>query len=176
MGASGPSTGGGGGVGPAGRKTDGTYGTKKDARKASRRNEFRTAVKKAASNSIVGKAISGLKKASKKSKQNVLDYEGQAAGVTPMRNPINQRDRESDNLSIILKTSGLDDKDIKNKNTDEQDIKVTESTENKTETKREEESTRAWFLLDSFDFWVFAKPASDPPAPPDPLLLPILFS
>ena len=41
MGASGPSTGGGGGVGPAGRKTDGTYGTKKDARKASRRNEFR---------------------------------------------------------------------------------------------------------------------------------------
>ena len=45
MGASGPSTGGGGGVGPAGRKTDGTYGTKKDAKKASRRNEFRTFVK-----------------------------------------------------------------------------------------------------------------------------------
>ena len=105
MGASGPSTGGGGGVGPAGRKTDGTYGTKKDARKASRRNELRTAVKKAASKSIVGKAISGLKKASKKSKQNVLDYEGQAAGVTPMRNPINQRDRESDNLPTLVTAS-----------------------------------------------------------------------
>ena len=39
MGAGGASTGGGGGVGPAGIKTDGTYGTKKDASKASRRNE-----------------------------------------------------------------------------------------------------------------------------------------
>ena len=105
MGASGPSSGGGGGVGPAGRKTDGTYGTVKDARKASRRNELRTAIKKAASKSIVGKAISGLKKASKKSKQNVLDYEGQAAGVTPMRNPINQRDRESDNLPTLVTAS-----------------------------------------------------------------------
>ena len=99
MGASGPSTGGGGGVGPAGRKTSGAYGTKKDARRASRRNEIRSAVKKAASKSIVGRAASAIKKAKKKSKQNVLDYEGQAAGKTPMRNPINQRDRESDNLS-----------------------------------------------------------------------------
>ena len=31
----------GGGVGPAGRKTDGTYGTAKDAQKASTRNDFR---------------------------------------------------------------------------------------------------------------------------------------
>ena len=47
MGAGGASTGGGrGGVGPAGRKTDGTYGTVKDARRASRRNEARSAGKK----------------------------------------------------------------------------------------------------------------------------------
>lgn len=105
MGASGPSSGGGGGVGAAGRTQSGRYGTVKDARKASRRNEVRSAVKKAASKSIVGKAISGLKKASKKSKQNVLDYEGQAAGVTPMRNPINQRDRESDNLPTLVTAS-----------------------------------------------------------------------
>ena len=57
MGASGPSTGGGGGVGPAGRKTDGTYGTKKDAKKASRRNEFRTFVK---DGGVVGSIIKGV--------------------------------------------------------------------------------------------------------------------
>ena len=57
MGASGPSTGGGGGVGPAGRKTDGTYGTKKDAKKASRRNEFRTFVKEGG---VIGKVIRGV--------------------------------------------------------------------------------------------------------------------
>jgi len=57
MGASGPSSGGGGGVGPAGRKTDGTYGTKKDAKKASRRNEFRTFVKEGG---VIGKVIRGV--------------------------------------------------------------------------------------------------------------------
>jgi len=41
FGGSEASTGGGGGVGPAGRKTDGTYGTAYDAERASRRNEFR---------------------------------------------------------------------------------------------------------------------------------------
>lgn len=39
------STGGGGGSGPAGRKSDGSYGTKRDAKKASRRNEASTAIK-----------------------------------------------------------------------------------------------------------------------------------
>jgi len=39
------------------------------------------------------KILKGLKK----SKQNVLDYEGQAAGVTPMRNPFKSRDNERDN-------------------------------------------------------------------------------
>jgi hypothetical protein len=45
MGSNGASSGSGGGVGPAGIKTDGTYGTKKDAKKASSRNELRTAIK-----------------------------------------------------------------------------------------------------------------------------------
>tara|TARA_R100001163_G_scaffold2449_5_gene3765 strand:- start:78 stop:665 length:588 start_codon:yes stop_codon:yes gene_type:complete len=57
MGAGGASTGGGGGVGPAGIKTDGTYGTKKDAKKASRRNEFRTFVKEGG---MIGKVIRGV--------------------------------------------------------------------------------------------------------------------
>ena len=55
------------------------------------------------SGGVLGTVVETVKKASKKSKQNVLDYEGQAAGVTPMRNPINQRDRESDNLPTVLK-------------------------------------------------------------------------
>ena len=38
------STGGSGGSGPAGRKTDGSYGTKRDAKKASRRNEAAKAI------------------------------------------------------------------------------------------------------------------------------------
>lgn len=36
---------------------------------------------------IAVKVIEGLTSSFKKSKQNVMDYEGQAAGVTPMRNP-----------------------------------------------------------------------------------------
>ena len=66
MGAGGASTGGGGGgVGPAGMtgttvvagKTKRTYGTKKDAKKASRRNELRTFVKEGG---IIGKVIRGV--------------------------------------------------------------------------------------------------------------------
>ena len=66
MGAGGASTGGGGGgVGPAGMtgttvvagKTKRTYGTKKDAKKASRRNEFRTFVK---DGGVVGSIIKGV--------------------------------------------------------------------------------------------------------------------
>ena len=66
MGASGPSTGGGGGVGPAGRKTDGTYGTKKDAKKASRRNELRTFVKEGG---VTGAIIKGLTKGEEVNKE-----------------------------------------------------------------------------------------------------------
>ena len=57
------------------------------------------------SGGVLGTVVETVKKASKKSKQNVLDYEGQAAGVTPMRNPINQRDRESDNLPTLVTAS-----------------------------------------------------------------------
>jgi len=57
MGSNSASTGGGGGVGPAGIKTDGTYGTKKDAKKTSRRNEFRTFVKEGG---VVGAIIKGV--------------------------------------------------------------------------------------------------------------------
>jgi len=45
MGAGGASTGSGGGVGPAGRKTSGAYGTAKDAKKTSSRNEARSAAR-----------------------------------------------------------------------------------------------------------------------------------
>jgi hypothetical protein len=37
---------------------------------------------------VVGAVVRGIKEGAKKSKQNVLDYEGQAAGVTPMRSPM----------------------------------------------------------------------------------------
>ena len=57
MGAGNASTGSGGGVGPAGIKTDGTYGTKKDAKKASKRNEFRTFVKEGG---VIGKVVRGI--------------------------------------------------------------------------------------------------------------------
>ena len=61
------STGGGGGVGPAGRKSDGSYGTKRDAKKASRRNEGRKAVKAVGDfikgGGITGAVIRGITKA-----------------------------------------------------------------------------------------------------------------
>ena len=59
MGAGGASTGGGGGVGPAGIKTDGTYGTKKDAKKASKRNEFRTFIKEGGITGAIIKGVTG---------------------------------------------------------------------------------------------------------------------
>ena len=40
---------------------------------------------------IAIKIIEGVTSSFKKSKQNVMDYEGQAAGVTPMRNPFPTR-------------------------------------------------------------------------------------
>jgi hypothetical protein len=47
---------------------------------------------------IVGSVIRGVKEGAKKSKANVMDYEGQAAGVTPMRAPKDARTgRDNDN-------------------------------------------------------------------------------
>ena len=57
------------------------------------------------SGGVAGKVVRTVKKASKKSKQNVLDYEGQAAGVTPMRNPIKSRDRDNQNFNQGRKTA-----------------------------------------------------------------------
>ena len=77
MGAGGASTGSGGGVGPRGRKTSGAYGTAKDAKKTSSRNEARSAVKKAAkfiaTGGITGAVIRSLSNntSSKKSQANV---------------------------------------------------------------------------------------------------------
>jgi len=60
MGSNSASTGGGGGgVGPAGITTQGTYGTKKQAKKVSRRNEFRTFVKEGG---VTGAILKGLTK------------------------------------------------------------------------------------------------------------------
>ena len=98
----GPSGGSSGGSGPAGKTKKGTYGTTKDAKKTSRRNEFSSAVKKVgkfiATGGVTGAIVRGITQGAKKSKQNVMDYEGQAAGVTPMRAPKDPRTgRDNDN-------------------------------------------------------------------------------
>ena len=60
MGSNSASTGGGGGgVGPAGIKKDGTYGTLKDAKKTSRRNELRTFIKDGGVTGAIIKGITG---------------------------------------------------------------------------------------------------------------------
>ena len=47
---------------------------------------------------IIGSVVRGFKEGAKKSKANVMDYEGQAAGVTPMRAPKDARTgRDNDN-------------------------------------------------------------------------------
>ena len=86
MGSNASTGGGGGGVGPAGITKKGTYGTKQEAKKVSSRNELRTAIKEF--EPLPVKIIKAVVEGQKKSKQNVLDYEGQAAGVTPMRSPM----------------------------------------------------------------------------------------
>ena len=98
----GPSGGSSGGSGPAGKTKKGTYGTTRDAKKTSRRNEFSSAVKKVgkfiATGGVTGAIVRGITQGAKKSKQNVMDYEGQAAGVTPMRAPKDPRTgRDNDN-------------------------------------------------------------------------------
>ena len=47
---------------------------------------------------IIGSVVRGFKEGARKSKANVMDYEGQAAGVTPMRAPKDPRTgRDNDN-------------------------------------------------------------------------------
>ena len=66
----GASTGGGGGVGPAGITSSGSYGTAKNARSASGRNEFSSAAKKVAkfvaTGGITGAIIRAITSGSKK--------------------------------------------------------------------------------------------------------------
>ena len=79
--------GGGGGVGPAGKTSSGSYGTAKDAKKTSRRNEFSSAVKKAAkfvatggiTGAILRSITSGSKKKNKKDSSGNV-YSGEAFG------------------------------------------------------------------------------------------------
>ena len=79
--------GGGGGVGPAGRTSSGSYGTARNARSASRRNEFSSAVKKAAkfvaSGGITGAILRGITSGSKKNNKKDSSgnvYSGEAFG------------------------------------------------------------------------------------------------
>ena len=86
-------------------------GTKAQAQRYSTKNELSSAVKKAgefvASGGITGTIIRGITQGIKKSKQNVLDYEGQAAGVTPMRSPITMdRGGDGGNNGGAIGTSG----------------------------------------------------------------------
>tara|TARA_R100001463_G_C3495448_1_gene218471 strand:+ start:463 stop:948 length:486 start_codon:yes stop_codon:yes gene_type:complete len=46
---------------------------------------------------VVGAVVRGITQGAKKSKQNVMDYEGQAAGVTPMRAPRDARTGRDNN-------------------------------------------------------------------------------
>ena len=47
---------------------------------------------------VTGAIVRGITQGAKKSKQNVMDYEGQAAGITPMRAPKDVRTgRDNDN-------------------------------------------------------------------------------
>ena len=92
MGAGGASTGGGGGgVGPAGIKKDGTYGTKKDAKKTSSRNEVRKAIKEFEPLPVkIIKAITEVPKKNKKSKSGDV-YGGKTAGYNEAKEKIDYK-------------------------------------------------------------------------------------
>jgi len=92
MGAGGASTGGGGGgVGPAGIKKDGTYGTKKDAKKTSSRNEVRKAIKEFEPLPVkIIKAIAEVPKKNKKSKSGDV-YGGKTAGYNEAKEKIDYK-------------------------------------------------------------------------------------
>ena len=74
--------GGGGGVGPAGKKSNGSYGSKKDANKTSNRNEFSSAVKKAAKFVATGGTVGAILRSltSNSKKKNKDGYGGEAYG------------------------------------------------------------------------------------------------
>ena len=55
---------------------------------------------------IIGSVVRGFKEGERKSKANVMDYEGQAAGVTPMRAPFTpDRDGGNNNNTQVTQKS-----------------------------------------------------------------------
>ena len=110
----GASTGGGGGSGPAGRKTDGSYGTKRDAQRASRRNEGRKAAKEIGDfikgGGVTGALVRGITKTQKQKNKTTKGgdvFGGEAYGyneadekrdfIAPKNNqPDNDRDNSNE--------------------------------------------------------------------------------
>jgi len=62
-------------------------GTKRQAKNFSKKNKSTPVRDFITGGGITGAVIRAIKTASKKSKQNAMDYEGQAYGVTPMGSP-----------------------------------------------------------------------------------------
>ena len=88
-------------------------------------NRYKTPAKKAKDavvdfvkgGGIIGSVVRGFKEGARKSKANVIDYEGQAAGVTPMRAPKDARTgRDNDNQKSIEQpkvASQMDNSEVK---------------------------------------------------------------
>ena len=122
----GNSTGGGGGVGPAGRKSDGSYGTKRDAQKASRRNEGRKAANEIADfikqGGVTGKILRSISKSSKQKNRKTKGgdvLQGEAYGYneaaekrdfkgTRNLQPNNDRDPQYETRPKATKAEGIE--------------------------------------------------------------------
>ena len=88
-------------------------------------NRYKTPAKKAKDavvdfvkgGGIIGSVVRGFKEGARKSKANVMDYEGQAAGITPMRAPKDARTgRDNDNQKSIEQpkvASQMDNSEVK---------------------------------------------------------------
>ena len=100
----GSSTGGGGGVGPAGRKSDGSYGSKRDAARAGRRNEGRKAAKQIANfikgGGITGAIVRGIAKSARKTKTT------KPGTNRPKREK--PRDRDNQNFAQASSNKGIE--------------------------------------------------------------------
>ena len=65
-----------------------------------------TAIKYSPTLAVARAVGRGIKSANKKSQQNLMDYEGQAAGVTPMRGPNNMNNNSGDNTPPAMNVGG----------------------------------------------------------------------
>jgi len=122
----GASTGGGGGSGPAGRKTDGSYGTKRDAQRASRRNEGRKAAKEIGDfikgGGVTGALVRGITKTQKQKNKTTKGgdvFSGEAYGYneaeekrdfkgTRNLQPNNDRDNSNETRPKATKAEGIE--------------------------------------------------------------------